>query len=240
MNCPSDHSNSSGTSSSNGSKNQPPAVSIGAGIGGLALGILVGSLSAYCIMRRNRQKQQAEFDRSRLMKASTQGSSHGQEFDRPMSGTSSNTRPTLSYADDISNSLNASSSNPRANRTGRSAPTHYQVEPLVLPGEGGHAHHPIPSAPETVASHSHPSEADYHPQERSHVYVVHHDGGRPPVTVYTGSGAEVVELPPTYPMDASRQTGPRPNPTQRRPAASPIPRKVLLSETQKFTKDPPT
>lgn len=33
------------------------------------------------------------------------------------------------------------------------------------------------------------------------VYVVHHDGGRPPVTVYTSDGAEVVELPPEYPVD---------------------------------------
>jgi hypothetical protein len=30
------------------------------------------------------------------------------------------------------------------------------------------------------------------------VYVVHHDGGRAPVTVYTDEGAEVVELPPRY------------------------------------------
>ena len=32
-----------------------------------------------------------------------------------------------------------------------------------------------------------------------HVYVVHHDGGRPPpVTVFTSDGTEVVELPPQY------------------------------------------
>jgi hypothetical protein len=33
---------------------------------------------------------------------------------------------------------------------------------------------------------------------RTNVYVVHHDGGRAPVTVYTEEGAEVVELPPRY------------------------------------------
>lgn len=33
------------------------------------------------------------------------------------------------------------------------------------------------------------------------VYVVHHDGGRAPVTVYTSDGAQVVELPPRYPAD---------------------------------------
>ncbi|KZS99264.1 hypothetical protein SISNIDRAFT_448139 [Sistotremastrum niveocremeum HHB9708] len=38
------------------------------------------------------------------------------------------------------------------------------------------------------------------------VYVVHHDGGRPPISVYHTEGAEVVELPPSYgpgtPVDA--------------------------------------
>ena len=41
-------------------------------------------------------------------------------------------------------------------------------------------------------------------RDRSQVYVLHHDAGRAPVTVYTG-GAEVVELPPTY--DPGQQSG---------------------------------
>ncbi|KAJ3556315.1 hypothetical protein NM688_g2097 [Phlebia brevispora] len=40
----------------------------------------------------------------------------------------------------------------------------------------------------------------------SHVYVVHHDAGRPPVTVYTADGTEVVELPPRY--NESAPSGP--------------------------------
>lgn len=35
------------------------------------------------------------------------------------------------------------------------------------------------------------------------VYVVHHDGGRAPVTVYTSEGAQVVELPPRYPEEGT-------------------------------------
>ena len=35
-------------------------------------------------------------------------------------------------------------------------------------------------------------------EPRSQVYVVHHDAGRPPVTVYAADGTEVVELPPRY------------------------------------------
>ncbi len=36
------------------------------------------------------------------------------------------------------------------------------------------------------------------------VYVVHHDGGRAPVTVYHETGTEVVELPPRYAEDGPR------------------------------------
>ncbi|KAH9846637.1 hypothetical protein C2E23DRAFT_898548 [Lenzites betulinus] len=40
----------------------------------------------------------------------------------------------------------------------------------------------------------------------SHVYVVHHDAGRPPpVTVFTSDGTEVVELPPQYETAAARE-----------------------------------
>lgn len=48
------------------------------------------------------------------------------------------------------------------------------------------------------------------------VYVVHHDGGRAPVTVYTPDGTEVIELPPRY--DGSTEQ--RPSPQQRRTTGS--------------------
>ena len=60
---------------------------------------------------------------------------------------------------------------------------------------------------------------------RTNVYVVHHDGGRAPVSVYTEEGADVVELPPRYPAsstsgpsesEASRETNRR-----RHPGATP-------------------
>lgn len=54
----------------------------------------------------------------------------------------------------------------------------------------------------------------------SHVYVVHHDAGRPPVTVYTDSGTEVVELPPRYMDDRAP-----PHQPTRQPGA--VPRKAL-------------
>ncbi|KAI9460215.1 hypothetical protein BJY52DRAFT_1186096 [Lactarius psammicola] len=65
---------------------------------------------------------------------------------------------------------------------------------------------------------------------RTNVYVVHHDGGRAPVTVYTEEGAEVVELPPRYAdsggssQDGRSQDGRSPADRRRDPA--PPPRKT--------------
>jgi hypothetical protein len=39
----------------------------------------------------------------------------------------------------------------------------------------------------------------------SQVFVVHHDAGRPPVTVYAADGTEIVELPPVY-IESDRGT----------------------------------
>lgn len=41
----------------------------------------------------------------------------------------------------------------------------------------------------------------------SQVYVVHHDSGRSPVTVYAADGTEVVELPPRYNDSGANTTG---------------------------------
>ncbi|OJT14019.1 hypothetical protein TRAPUB_9429 [Trametes pubescens] len=60
----------------------------------------------------------------------------------------------------------------------------------------------------------------------SHVYVVHHDAGRPPpVTVFTSDGTEVVELPPQYETAARREEQEREQQGQGRGAsgARPLP-----------------
>lgn len=68
-------------------------------------------------------------------------------------------------------------------------------------------------------------------QTTPHVYVVHHDGGGAPVTVFTG-GAAVTELPPSYVGRSEDRPLPQPsggsndvNPTDRRPRPGPVPRK---------------
>ncbi|KAI0336191.1 hypothetical protein GY45DRAFT_1342269 [Cubamyces sp. BRFM 1775] len=78
-------------------------------------------------------------------------------------------------------------------------------------------------------------------QGSSHVYVVHHDAGRPPpVTVFTSDGTEVVELPPQYEsaaadarrneqMGASNQRPLPPSPDQRRVPRSLPPKPTLVA-----------
>ena len=69
-------------------------------------------------------------------------------------------------------------------------------------------------------------------QPAPHVYVVHHDGGGPPVTVFTG-GAAVTELPPSYIGRSEERPLPQPSPggsnsvdpTDRRSRPGPTPRK---------------
>lgn len=67
----------------------------------------------------------------------------------------------------------------------------------------------------------------------SHVYVVHHDGGRAPVTVYTDDGAEVVELPPRYTDD--RREGREANPVERPRQPGSVPRKPRGARTSSGT-----
>ncbi|KAJ3718427.1 hypothetical protein C8R42DRAFT_723778 [Lentinula raphanica] len=68
--------------------------------------------------------------------------------------------------------------------------TEYQIEPFVMPERQLGPLSPGSDGQQTTHD---PTSA----QSRS-VYVVHHDGGRAPVTVYHEDGTEVVELPPRY------------------------------------------
>lgn len=70
-------------------------------------------------------------------------------------------------------------------------------------------------------------------RQPSQVYVLHHDGGRAPVTVYTSGDAEIVELPPQYDSSTASSgatagvpstPGSTPHPLQerRQPGATPL------------------
>lgn len=73
----------------------------------------------------------------------------------------------------------------------------YQIEPFRMGGEV--RSHELRTAPSTTefgvaSSTSSPPST----RQAGQVYVVHHDGGRAPITVYHEDGAQVVELPPRY------------------------------------------
>jgi len=93
----------------------------------------------------------------------------------------------------------AALSSPRGSR--------FTVEPYPLPGQAE------PDTPHATAgeglsrsaspnSTMHPSRSDMMRQTSDgssrQVYLVHHDGGRPPISVYHPEGANIVELPPSY------------------------------------------
>ena len=75
-------------------------------------------------------------------------------------------------------------------------PSHYQVEPYTVPFEDDTLQ-PGRTPSVSAVTPAPPTEPPPAPSS-SHVYVVHHDGGRPPVTVYHQDGTEVLELPPRY------------------------------------------
>lgn len=91
----------------------------------------------------------------------------------------------------------------------------YVVEPFAMPSPPSDPGAPLlptssasvtSPADATSASGSDPAEPSItsgRRMNRPNVYVVHHDGGRAPVTVYTEEGAEVVELPPRYPAGST-------------------------------------
>ena len=119
----------------------------------------------------------------------------------------------------------------------------YIVEPFAMPSASSDPSVPLlpGSVPPTASPPDATSASGSDPQEQSatsagrrqNVYVVHHDGGRAPVTVYTEGGAEVVELPPRYPASSTSdpssrgesETTPARESTQRRREPGTVPRK---------------
>ena len=215
-------------------------VAAGAGIGGLVGGLAVGTVGAFFFFRR-RQRSGPYYDgypsdriRSYGLNSVGKKSPLETETYEPLPGSAS----AQEFANVRSN-LNLSSTG----RYGLPAGTGYEVEPFVVPqntnssdealargttvlssGSGSRSRVEndsasndnslrVPSSPERERTRS---------SSGGQVYVVHHDGGRAPVTVYTSEGAEVIELPPRYDNNSTdsrprleqlqerRRLGPRP------------------------------
>jgi len=199
------HSSSSG-------KSTYLAVTIRAAAGGVVVGLLAGAAGLF-VFRRSRTSKRHQ-PRENLT------------HDNQLSSNSIQSPPP-------------SIPTPANNTSGGSR--EYVVEPFTMLSSSSDPsvpHLPGNTAPSAVtlqsdaaaASGNNPAEQS---SRRTNVYVVHHDGGRAPVTVYTEEGAEVVELPPRYPesstaapaqleSDEPRQTNRR-NPGSSRKVRGPRP-----------------
>jgi hypothetical protein len=174
---------------------------IGASVGGLLVGLLAGAFGILAFRRWRGSRRHNKHDENQIRDSML--SSDSPRNPREMTSTSGSGREYIVEAFGVPSNLRSSSpNNPGV--------------PLPL---GGNITNPTTS----------PGSSDPADQSgrRPNVYVVHHDGGRAPVTVYTEEGAAVVELPPQYAAgststssesDASREVDRRrePNATPRK------------------------
>ena len=180
-----------GRSSSHHKSSTIPAA-IGAGVGGIIVGLLAGAFGILAFRRTRGRKDHRED----LMRDSQLSSGNSQQS-REMPATRGTTNVAggggLEYIVE-----------PFAMPTGSpSSPPSDPSAPLL---QGGNVTSPTITSSRTDAvsnsGSSEPTDASGRRGTRN-VYVVHHDGGRAPVTVYADEGAEVVELPPRYPAGST-------------------------------------
>jgi hypothetical protein len=176
------------TSSSNHA--QSATAAIGAGIGGLVAGLLIGVAVALLFIRRYYAKK------AQAHRFVDLPSSHGS----PNAMTNANIQDSRYSAIPTSGSgvsypSHTLSSSGDLHRL-RSGPLQYQVEPFVMPDENGHlANEAASTGGLTTPPESTSPPPASGPQQ---LYVLHHDSNIPPVTIFHETGTEIVELPPRY------------------------------------------
>ena len=174
-----------------------PTIAIGAGVGGLVVGSLIGVAVAFLFIRRYYEKKmQADLASLHGSPGITTYANLPRDFQYRSIPTTGTSHPT-----------HTSQSSVGLNQL-RPGSMQYHIEPFVMPDENGRlpladdvrsTGHAVITPPEPASS---PSVAA--PQQQSHVYVLHHDSNVPPVTIYHESGTEIVELPPRYPQNTSQ------------------------------------
>ena len=169
-----------------------PAVAVGAGVGGLVIGVLIGLAGAFLLMRRHyRKKMRAGLTSLHGSPSGTAYAELSRDFHYRAVPTTGTSHPTHA----------SESSSGGLNRLGTGS-MQYHVEPFVMPDEIGRL--PITDEARSIVTPPEPVFPAAAPQQQSHVYVLHHDSNIPPVTIYHESGTEIVELPPRYPQNASQ------------------------------------
>ncbi|PFH54750.1 hypothetical protein AMATHDRAFT_72516 [Amanita thiersii Skay4041] len=175
-----------------------PGIAIGAGVGGLAVGLFVGLVSSYLFLRRRRKGY-----REPLLQFSSRSNSPAAHatFDNPTTGMNSQYAVVPTAQSHASSNPSSGIGSTHLLQQLSQGPAHYQIEPFVMPvTEDGRLEsvnsHPV--SPVRPLSEAPTSSGGEQVSPPSQVYVVHHDGGRPPVTVYHQDGTQVIELPPVY------------------------------------------
>lgn len=192
-------------------------IAIGSLFGGIVAGALVAGLGSWLYVRqRRRSAPSREFLLARNAALSPQHSHNLTDLDLNDSTLPLlPLRPLRSYRS-MNSGLVLARNLPYEIEPFTLSPTSPSDEQVPHPTPTTNAPHPTPTTnapPPTPISPLSPgagsagTEADGSEARRQHVYVVHHDGGGPPVSVYTADGAQVTELPPSY--AANRPSGPR-------------------------------
>ena len=201
-----------------------PVVAIGAGVGGLAVGLLIGILGAFLLLRSQYKKK---LEAGRFAEPAGPGSPQPLMYEEGGQHPHYRPVPTASSSGVLTNTLSMASHPPSmSHRLGQNS-TGYQVEPFTMPEDNNTIYGQEPRSPgsgyapslsnrvSTVAhastmahepTHTRPPMPASQPGSSNQVYVVHHDSQTAPVTIYHGDGTRVVELPPSYPPMSSAQS----------------------------------
>jgi hypothetical protein len=155
-------------------------------VGGIVVGLLAGAFGIAAFRRwrgsRSPNKHQEDFIRdSQLSSGHSQSPREIQATSGTISIVGGGGKEYIVEPFAIPSTVNSSSSDP--------------IVPLL---PGGKIASPTTASPPEAHSASGLSDPVDQAGRRTSIYVVHHDGGRSPVTVYAEEGAEVVELPPRY------------------------------------------
>ncbi|KAJ7102317.1 hypothetical protein B0H15DRAFT_768478 [Mycena belliarum] len=184
-----------------------PVTAVASGIGGLFLGLAAGLISAVVYFRQRQKRGRGHptlFDSS--------GDNGASPYLYSTATTASlgqyKALPSGHNFQDPSGTSQSPSANDFAMQRMQRESTQYQIEPFTPPAERGMRHSSYTSEYGAQMHSGSPSATG-----GGNIYVVHHDAGHAPVTVYHQEGTEVVELPPRY-ADGQR-VGERDDPSDR-------------------------
>ncbi|KAJ7785927.1 hypothetical protein B0H16DRAFT_1488517 [Mycena metata] len=162
-----------------------PATAVASGIGGLLLGLLAGVTAAFVFVRQRRKRTRG----TPLLDPTGSNGYNPYPYDSSPNATRYKALPSR-HLQDGSMTPSLSPSHIAMQRM-QTESSNYQIEPFTPPNErlssygaGDSTGEHRPASPSTSG--------------QGNIYVVHHDAGRAPVTVYHQDGTEVVELPPRY------------------------------------------